>query len=195
MSALVPLSLIDQVKAFHAFCLLGGDCKRVALLFRCDPATIESLAHDFNWRAQITGLSRIDNEVGLTEQQQIHRVGVFIVAERAKKIFTNLFDKLDSDPAFAERMMTKLSTDGALVVFDSKALLDLVKGYEALTGISYRALGDTPEPTTNAGEAGTATAAAIGLATFQALRTRFDRKPGVDTVAEVSKAVKNVTSS
>ncbi len=180
---------INQVKAFHAFCLLGGDCARVALLFNVEASVIEHLAHGFNWRAQITGLTRIDTVAGLTELQQLHRVGVFIVAERAKQIFVNIFDRLESDPKFAATMTTKLSQDGARLVFDAKALVDLVKGYQALTEITYRALGDKPGSASESEKDSTDTAA-ISISVYQALQKRFDRMPAVDTNTEVAKVLK-----
>jgi hypothetical protein len=177
------------VKAFHAYVLLGGDAKRVAALFRCEESTIVSLAHDFNWKQQVT-LARMDSAEGLTEQQQLHRVGVFIVAERAKKIFTDLFERLENDEAFAEAMTTKLSPDGAEVNFDAKNLLDLVKGFQALTEVSYRALGEGLAKDAEKGEGVTA---AASIAVYEALRNRFDKMVPVDTTTSVSRALKDVT--
>lgn len=192
-SSLVPRDNIDQVKAFHAYCLLGGEPKRVALLFRCEPETIESLAHDFNWKQNVGALARMDNAEGLTEQQQLHRVGMFIVAERAKKIFTNLFEQLEKDPRFLESMVTKLSPDGVTINFEPKHLLDLVKGFQTLGEISYRALGDEPAGGSG-GKDGDGTGVAAGIAVYEAMRKRFDHmKPAVDTTATVGRALRDVT--
>lgn len=193
MSQLATRETINQVKAFHAYCLLGGDCRRVAILFRTTPDVIESLAHDFNWRQQITGLARMDNESGLTEQQEIHRVGVFIVAERAKQIFVNLFEKLETDPDFAQSLTTKklFKDDETEIIFDGKALLDLVKGYEALTNLSYRALGD--KSASKGSDDSPANTAAASIALYQQLQNRFGQMLKVDATSEVGKVLKDVT--
>ena len=182
---------IDQAKAFMAYGLMGGDVKRVALLMRCEPSDIESLAHDFNWKGQFNGVVQLDTDEGKKAQREIHRVSVYITADRARQIIVNILDRIQNDENFARSMTTKALFDEseALVTFDGKGLLDLVKGLQMVTDMAYRALGDTEKASDGSSEASGA-AAGAAIATYQALQKRFNAKPVVDTVVEVSDVVR-----
>lgn len=184
-----PADQVDVVRLFMLYTLFGGDVQRVALVSRVDPQRVASLAHDFNWRTKLNGRGGLLTEKGQEEERAINRVANFVTAERLRRVFDRLIDELDSDPTFARAFCTVVNPeDPKETSFNTKNLVELAKGLEIVSNISYRALQD--KQAQNADVSGKATdAGALALATYRALVSRFDAAIPVDATAEIVRAV------
>lgn len=185
---LPPDIKVDEVQLFMLFCLFGGDVKRVSVVTRVEEDTIERLAHDFHWKEKAAGRARLDTEEGKEAERCLNRVATYVTAERMARVFTNLIADLDSDPSFARAFCTSIDDEGEKS-FNTKNLVELAKGYQIVSDIKYRALGDKL-----AAEADTTdkmkSAGSHALEVYRLLQNRFPLV--VDPALEAVKAVSDV---
>ena len=186
---LEPAARIDEVRLFMLYALFGGDCARVAIVSRVDKRRIESLAHDFRWKDKLAGRAALDTEKGAKAERVLNRVANYVTSERLRRVFDRLIDELDSDPAFAKAFCTSVDGETGDRSFNTKNLVELAKGLQIVNDISYRALQDKQAQAADV--SGKGDAAALALATYKALATRFDRNISVDTVQEIATAVQD----
>lgn len=177
-------SATDQVRLFMLFTYLGGDAARTAIAGRVDQSIIERLAHDFGWAEKIGGRGALDTESGINTERLINRVATYATAQRAESVLTNLFNELAADPKFARQFCTQIDEDG-ITSFNAKSLSDLIKAFEMISNVKYRALGD--KVAQGADTTGSNSPAEIGKRTYAEMLRRFDAIPAVDPVAEIRK--------
>lgn len=178
--------MLDQGRAYQAYCLLGGDAGKTAVMMHTSPEVIESLAHDFQWGLNVR--ADISSDEKLEAFKKLNRLAQYMVAERARALVSGLVERFHSDPKLFEQMMIKVSPDGAIVSFEPKAIETLAKTLSTLGDITYRALGDA-----EAVESGKNTAAAVGdaLDLYDKLQNRFGSK--FQALKDTAAVIKNVT--
>lgn len=186
-----PDTKIDEVRAFMLWSLFGGDSKRTAAVLQVETSRIETLAHDFNWKAKISGRG-LDTEEGQEKERGINRIVNYVTAERMRRVMSNLVDELDKDPSFAKAFCTQVDEDNK-THFSTKNLIELAKGIEIIANVSYRALQDKQAQAADVTGKGS-DPAALALSTYKALVSRFDRVLAVDTTLEIAKAVNEVNT-
>lgn len=185
---LIANEKIDEVRLFMLYAMFGGDAKRVAIVSQVPLHLIESLAHDFNWKAKLLGRAGLDTDAGKETEKALNRVTNFVLSERLKRVYSRLVDELDSDPSFAKSFCTSVDSETGDVSFNTKNLVELAKGIEIVTNISYRALQD--KQAAEADVSGkTQDVTQLALATYKALANRFDRMQTVDATAKIVEAV------
>lgn len=184
--ALATRDTLHQGQAYAAYKLLGGDAKRTALVMRTTPDIIESLAHDFNWADSIEG--DIGDADKLEAFKSVRRLESLLLGRQLHRIIGRIVQKVDDDPAFAERLCTKLGDDpdSPVINFDPKAIESLVKAAAAADEICFRALGDTTgseggKPRDPVGDA---------LDLYQKMQNRFSKAPALGAVTSVAAVVK-----
>lgn len=178
---------LDQGRAFQLYCLLGGNAERTALMCRCAPEVIESLAHDFNWKMGVrTDLSK---DGALDEYRKLNRAAALMIAEKARAVIEGLIDRM-SEPKALENMVIRVvpGTDGQEMTFEPKAVESVIKSLDTVQQIMYRALGDTEAAGTDSAPKGNV-ADPLGL--YKRLSERF--VPGHDGALASAKAVIDVT--
>ena len=186
---LEPANKIDEVKLFLLYVLLGGDTKRVSVISQVEQRRIEALAHDFNWKGKLSGRTGLMTEKGAEEERALNRVANYVAAERLRRVFDRLIGELDSDPSFARAFCTTIDDNSQQTHFSTKNLVELAKGLQIVTDVSYRALQDKQAQAVDvSGKTDTQT---LALNVYKALATRFDQNVTVDTVKEISRAVED----
>jgi hypothetical protein len=171
------------------YTLFGGDCARVAVATRLEVSRIEALAHDFNWKGKLLGRG-LGTEKGQEDERALNRATNYVTAERLKRVFGNLIDQLDSDPAFAQQFCTSVDAETGKTSFQTKNLVELAKGLQILNDVTYRALQDKQAQAADV-VGGATDAASLALSTYKALAGRFDRATVVDATAEIVKATQD----
>lgn len=179
---------VDEVRLFMLYTLFGGDARRVAVVSRVPQSRIESLAHDFNWKAKLSGRGGLDTEEGQEAERVLNRVTNYVTAERLSRVYGRLIDELDSDPNFARQFCTVVDLDSKETSFNTKNLVELAKGLQICHDIKYRALQDKQAQAADV-SSGAQSAAQFSLNVYKALATRFDCNIVVDTASEIAKAV------
>lgn len=187
---LEPAARIDEVRLFMLYALFGGDTARVAVVSRVDKYRIDSLAHDFRWKDKLAGRGALDTEKGAEAERVLNRVANYVTAERLRRVFDRLIDELDSDPAFAKAFCTSVDSGAQETSFNTKNLVELAKGLQIVNDISYRALQDKQAQAAEV--SGKGDAAALALATYKALASRFDHNIAIDATTEITRAVTDV---
>ena len=157
---------LHQGRAYEAYKLLGGDAKRTALVMRTSPEVIESLAHDFRWADSIEG--DIGDNAKIAAFKSVRRLEALMLGRQLHRIIQRFVQKLEDDPAMAERMMVKFEDEGITAKVDTKALEGLVKAAAGADEICYRALGDKDAAS---GDKRDAVGDAIDL--YQRMQNRF----------------------
>lgn len=185
---LEPNDRIDEVRLFMLYAMFGGDTARVSIVSRIDRRRIDALAHDFNWKGKLAGRPGVGTEKGADEERALNRVANYVTAERLRRVFDRLIDELDSDPTFAKAFCTSVDDNTQQTNFCTKNLVELAKGLQIVTDISYRALQDKQAQAADISGAKTSTVD-LALATYRALASRFDRNVSMDTVKEITAAV------
>jgi hypothetical protein len=163
---------LDQGRAYQAYCLLGGDAGKTAVMCHTSPEVIESLAHDFQWGRNVR--TDVSNPEKLKAFKEQNRMAQYMVAERARDIVSGLVNKMASNPQFLERMVVKVDPESGDASVEPKAIESLIKSLNTIGDISYRALGDA-----EAVEAGKNSAAAVAvnaLDLYARMQARFDTK-------------------
>lgn len=183
----------DEVQLFTLYTLFGGDTARVSVVTRVPKEQIDSLAHDFNWKAKAAGRGRLDTEEGAENEKVMNRVASYSTALRLDNVFTRLVNDLDGDPTFARAFCTSFDEEGR-AVFSVKNVVDLAKGLQILNDIKYRALQDKQAQTADT-SSGIKGVAEISLTVYKGLANRFDRNASVDTAKEVIKAVEDAVAN
>lgn len=189
---LVQKADVDQVRAFTAFCMTGGNVGRTAILCHTSNDVIEALAHDFDWAQRVKGMPRADTDEGLAEAKALNRISIYMVAERAKSVISNIIDRLHDNPDEAMHLCIKVKripgTEEEEVKFDPKALGDLVGSLETVSNISYRALGDKVAQEADVGGSSESNAqSALGM--YKAMMNRWDTLPKIVASAETAKVL------
>lgn len=184
---LEPANRIDEVRLFMLYALFGGDTARVATVSRVDKRRVDSLAHDFGWKAKLAGRGALDTEKGAEAERVLNRVANYVTSERLRRVFDRIIDELDSDPTFAKAFCTSVDNNTQETSFNTKNLVELAKGLQIVNDISYRALQDKQAQAADV--SGKGDAAALALATYKALASRFDHNVTVDATVEIAKAV------
>lgn len=185
---LEPAHRIDEVRLFMLYTLFGGDIERTAIVSRVDKHRIESLAHDFHWKAKLSGRAGLATDKGAEEERALNRVANYVTAERLRRVFDRLIDELDSDPSFAKAFCTTVDGNTNETAFKTKNLVELAKGLQIVNDISYRALQDKQAQAADVSSKAI-DGPSLALATYKALAARFDRNALVDTAAEIASAV------
>jgi hypothetical protein len=190
---LPQLEKVDEVRLFMLYTLFGGNVKRVAVAARVPEETVESLAHDFNWKGKLITRG-LETEEGQEDERALNRATNYVTAERLKRVFGRVIDELDSDPAFAKAFCTVVDSKTSEVSYSTKNLTDLAKGLQICHDITYRALQDKQAQAADV--TGKATdASTLVLATYRALANRFDHNLSVDATAAIVQATKDARSS
>lgn len=134
---------VDQVKAFHLYAFFGGDAEKTARTCGVETRIIESLAHDFNWPAQIKGQHRLDTDEGRKIEQDINRARNYVMAQRIASIIEHITLKAAEDPEkWAEINCVDIDPETDQKIFSSKPLVEIAKAAQIVQDMTYRALGD-----------------------------------------------------
>lgn len=178
--------MLDQGRAYQAYCLLGGDAGKTAVMMHTSPEVIESLAHDFQWGKSVR--ADISTDEKIEAFQKLNRMSQYMVAERAREIVSSLVERLHADPKQLESMCMKVSPDGETLHFDPKSVETLAKTLSTIGEITYRALGDA-----EAVKAGQGNGAKVGdvLDLYARMQARFESK--TTAFITTAEAIKNVT--
>ena len=185
--ALTTRDTLHQGQAYEAFKLLGGDAKRTALIMHTSVDVIESLAHDFDWASSIEG--DIGDANKIEAFKSVRRLESLMLGRQLHRIIKRIVQKVDDDPAFAERLCTKLGDDpdSPTINFDPKAIESLVKAAAAADEICFRALGDTDGSA--AGKPRDPVGDALDL--YSKMQSRFSKGAALGAATSVAAVVKD----
>jgi hypothetical protein len=179
---------VDQVRLYMLFVLFGGDAKRVSAVSHIDVSIIESLAHDFGWKAKANAKQQLDTDEGKEYERAINRVATYVSAEQLGQVFGNVISALNSDPEYARAFCTEIDDEGRKS-YSTKNLVELAKGLEIVSNVKYRALGDKMAAAADVTGNSPQSVTNITLNVYKALANRFDRNLAIDTSAEVLRSV------